>query len=46
MEMNIGRFSVRNSVLITIMMISVLILGLFSVVRLPREQFPKSPSSG
>ncbi len=41
--MNIGRFSVRNSVLITIMMISVLILGLFSVVRLPREQFSEVP---
>ncbi|MFW6214609.1 MAG: efflux RND transporter permease subunit [Alkalispirochaetaceae bacterium] len=41
--MNIGRFSVRNSVLINILMILILALGLFSLQRLPREQFAEIP---
>ncbi|MFP4408580.1 MAG: efflux RND transporter permease subunit, partial [Spirochaetaceae bacterium] len=41
--MNIGRFSVRNSVLINILMILILVLGFFSLQRLPREQFAEIP---
>ncbi len=41
--MNFGKFSVHNSVLINILMIAVLILGAFSLSRLPREQFSEVP---
>ena len=41
--MNIGRFSVRNSVLINILMILILVLGFFSLQRLSREQFAEIP---
>jgi multidrug efflux pump subunit AcrB len=40
---NIGKFSVRNSVLINITMILVLVVGFFSLNRLPREQFAEIP---
>ena len=41
--MNIGKFSVRNPVLINILIISILVFGLFSLQRLPREQFSEVP---
>jgi multidrug efflux pump subunit AcrB len=41
--MSIGSFSVRNPVLINILMVTLLILGLFSVLRLPKEQFSEVP---
>ena len=41
--MSIGKFSVSNPVLINILMITLLILGTFSVLRLPREQFAEVP---
>ena len=41
--MNIGKFSVNNSVLINILMIAVLVLGALSLSRLPREQFSEVP---
>ena len=41
--MNIGRFSVRNPVLINIAIVTILVLGAFSLLRLPREQFSEVP---
>jgi multidrug efflux pump subunit AcrB len=41
--MNIGKFSVNNSVLVNILMVVILFLGVFSVTRLPREQFSEVP---
>lgn len=41
--MNIGSFSVRNPVLINILMVTLLVLGAFSVLRLPKEQFSEVP---
>lgn len=41
--MNIGKFSVSNTVLLTILMISLLVLGAFSMLQLPREQFSEVP---
>jgi multidrug efflux pump subunit AcrB len=41
--MNVGKFSVNNSVLINILMIAVLVLGALSLSRLPREQFSEVP---
>ena len=41
--MNIGKFSVRNPVLVNILMIAILALGAFSLLRLPREQFSEVP---
>lgn len=41
--MNLGKFSVNNSVLVNILMIVILFLGVFSVSRLPREQFSEVP---
>ena len=35
--MNIGKFSVTNPVLVDILMVSILLLGIFSFIRLPRE---------
>ena len=37
--MTIGTFSVKNGVLINILMVTLLILGFFSLRRLPQEQF-------
>lgn len=41
--MTIGSFSVRNPVLINILMVLILIAGVFSLGRLPREQFAEIP---
>ncbi|MDC7232790.1 MAG: efflux RND transporter permease subunit [Spirochaetales bacterium] len=41
--MNIGGFSVRNPVLLNILMITVLVLGGLSLSRMPREQFAEVP---
>ena len=41
--MTIGNFSVRNPVLINITMILILVVGFFSLNRLPREQFAEIP---
>jgi len=41
--MTIGSFSVKNPVLINILMVFVLIVGVFSLSRLPREQFAEIP---
>ncbi|MBN2551598.1 MAG: efflux RND transporter permease subunit [Spirochaetales bacterium] len=41
--MNFGKFSVNNSVLINILMVSLLVLGALSLSRLPREQFSEVP---
>ncbi len=39
----IGKFSVTKPVLINILMVTVLALGLFSLIRLPQEQFAEVP---
>ena len=39
--MSLPRFSVRNSVLVNMLMILVIALGTFSLIRLPRELFPQ-----
>ena len=41
--MTIGSFSVKNPVLINIVMVFVLVIGVVSVLRLPREQFSEIP---
>ncbi len=41
--MKIGRLAVRNPVLVNILMIVVLVLGAFSALRLPQEQFSEIP---
>ncbi len=41
--MNIGKFSVSNNVLLTILMVTLLVLGAFSMLQLPREQFSEVP---
>ena len=41
--MNIGRFSVSNNVFLTVLMISLLVLGAFSMLQLPLEQFSEVP---
>ncbi|MBI9103102.1 MAG: efflux RND transporter permease subunit [Spirochaetales bacterium] len=41
--MSLGKFSVKNPVLINILMITILILGGLSLQRLPREQFSEVP---
>ncbi len=41
--MSLGEFSVRNSVLVNIVIVLVLVLGAFSVLRLPQEQFAEVP---
>jgi multidrug efflux pump subunit AcrB/outer membrane protein TolC len=40
---SIGKFSVQNPVLVTILMVTLLALGLFSTLRLPQEQFAEVP---
>ncbi|TVR85692.1 MAG: efflux RND transporter permease subunit [Spirochaetaceae bacterium] len=41
--MSIGRFSVSNSVLVTIATVVILVLGFFSLRNLPQEQFSEVP---
>ena len=41
--MTIGNFSVKNGVLINILMVTLLVLGFFSLRRLPQEQFAEVP---
>jgi multidrug efflux pump subunit AcrB len=41
--MNIGRFSVRHPVLINILMVTLLLFGTFSILRMPKEQFSEVP---
>ncbi|WP_319476052.1 efflux RND transporter permease subunit [Marispirochaeta aestuarii] len=41
--MNLGSFSVRNHVLVNILMFALLVLGLLSLQRMPREQFSEVP---
>lgn len=41
--MNIGKLSVRNPVLVNILMVAILALGAVSLLRLPREQFSEVP---
>lgn len=41
--MTLGSFSVKNPVLITLAMILILVAGLFSLNRLPQEQFSEIP---
>lgn len=41
--MTLGDFSVRNSVLINILTVLILVLGVFSVSRLPQEQLSEVP---
>ena len=43
MAINFGKFSVNNSVFINILMVLLLILGFFSISRLPQEQFSEIP---
>ena len=40
---SIGAFSVKNPVLINILMVTLLVLGVFSVSRMPQEQFAEVP---
>ncbi len=40
-DMNIPKFSVRNSVFVNLIMILMIIAGLFALIRLPRELIPK-----
>lgn len=41
--MTIGKFSVNNPVLLNILFVLLLLLGFFSISRLPREQFSEVP---
>jgi multidrug efflux pump subunit AcrB len=41
--MTLGTFSVKNGVLINILMVTLLVLGFFSLRRLPQEQFAEVP---
>jgi multidrug efflux pump subunit AcrB len=41
--MNIAKLAVKNPVLVNILMVAVLALGIFSLSRLPREQFSEVP---
>ena len=41
--MTLGTFSVKNGVLINILMVSLLVMGFFSLRRLPQEQFAEVP---
>lgn len=41
--MNLPKFSVENNVLLTIVLVTVLVLGTFSIARLPQEQFSEVP---
>ena len=41
--MSPGKFSVRNPVLVNILMVTILVLGFFGLIRLPQEQFSEVP---
>ena len=41
--MNIGKFSIGNPVLVNIVMFVIIFLGIVSVFRLPKEDFPEIP---
>lgn len=41
--MNIPKFSTENKVLLTIVLVTLLILGMFSIARMPQEQFSEVP---
>jgi len=41
--MNLPRFSTENTVLLTIVLVTLLVLGGFSVARMPQEQFSEVP---
>ncbi len=41
--MNLPKFSTENSVLLTIVLVTVLVLGTFSIARMPQEQFSEVP---
>ncbi|HSV56223.1 MAG TPA: efflux RND transporter permease subunit, partial [Magnetospirillaceae bacterium] len=41
--MNLPKFSTENSVLLTIVLVTVLVLGIFSIARMPQEQFSEVP---
>ena len=41
--MNLPKFSIENTVLLSIVLITVLVLGSFSVLRMPQEQFSEVP---
>ena len=41
--MSLGKFSVKNPVLINILMVLLFVLGYFSLVRLPKQQFTEVP---
>jgi multidrug efflux pump subunit AcrB len=41
--MNLAKFSTENTVLLTIVLISALIIGSFSIIRMPQEQFSEVP---
>ncbi len=41
--MSIGKWSVNNPVLLNVLMVSIVLLGAFSALRLPREQFSEVP---
>ena len=43
MAINFGKFSVTNSVFINILMVLLLVAGVFSLSRLPQEQFSEIP---
>lgn len=43
MAITIGNLSVRNPVFVNIVMVAVLVIGTFSLLQLPREQFPEIP---
>lgn len=41
--MTVGKFSVKNGVLINILMVTIFVMGFFSLQRLPQEQFSEVP---
>ncbi len=41
--MNLPKFSTENNVLLTIVLVTVLVLGTFSIARMPQEQFSEVP---
>ncbi len=43
MGISVGKLSVHNPVLVNIVMVALLVLGAFSLMRLPREQFSEVP---
>lgn len=43
MAITVGGFSVKNPVFVNIVMVAILVIGFFSFLQLPREQFPEIP---